>query len=377
MDPLRRRLVEAIHRSPHRAVLAVTGGGSSAISDLLRVPGASNTVLEAVVPYARESLEEFLGRAPGSACRPETALAMARRARERAGELGPEPQVGIGATASLTSLRPKRGALRCHVATSGPSTETIDSCFFHAGDRTRDGQEEICALTILRALARACDLAPQIDLGLLEGESLASQRVLPPGELGLLLEERSRITVWPDGELVVGAPPPAAILPGSFDPLHEGHRRLARAAAHRLGTRVHFEISIENVEKPPLDEPAIRDRLAAFSNRSTVELTRTPRFVDKSREMPGVVFVVGADTARRIVDPRYYAGDAGAMADSLEQIRSGGCRFLVAGRLDEEGKFQTLSAIDLPPAHADLFEAIPEEEFRLDLSSTEIRGEQR
>ena len=33
-------------------VVAVTGGGSQAIADLLTVPGASATVLEAVVPYS-------------------------------------------------------------------------------------------------------------------------------------------------------------------------------------------------------------------------------------------------------------------------------------------------------------------------------------
>ena len=46
------QLVQQIHDSPTRIVLAATGGGSRAIADLLEVPGGSRTFLEAVVPYS-------------------------------------------------------------------------------------------------------------------------------------------------------------------------------------------------------------------------------------------------------------------------------------------------------------------------------------
>ena len=57
-------LIDAIHRSGRRAVIAVTGGGSLAISDLLTVPGASAFVLEATVPYLPSALTAWLGREP-------------------------------------------------------------------------------------------------------------------------------------------------------------------------------------------------------------------------------------------------------------------------------------------------------------------------
>ena len=46
------QLVQQIHDSPTRIVLAASGGGSRAIADLLEVPGGSRTLLEAIVPYS-------------------------------------------------------------------------------------------------------------------------------------------------------------------------------------------------------------------------------------------------------------------------------------------------------------------------------------
>jgi hypothetical protein len=48
---------------------------------------------------------------------------------------------------------------------------------------------------------------------------------------------------------------------------------------------------------------------------------------------------------------------------------------LVAGRLDD-GRFVTLDDVDLPAGYRELFTEIPEERFRLDISSTDIRERQ-
>ncbi|HEY6598024.1 MAG TPA: hypothetical protein VIZ30_01870, partial [Pseudomonadales bacterium] len=65
-------LVERLHTSPHSGVIAVTGGGALLLADLLTVPGASATVLEANVPYAGAALVNFIGAAPEQACSVET-----------------------------------------------------------------------------------------------------------------------------------------------------------------------------------------------------------------------------------------------------------------------------------------------------------------
>src|SRR5208337_4999698 len=71
------QLIEQIHDSPRRIVLAAAGGGSRAIADLLEVPGGSRTLLEAVVPYSAPAMVDFLGGRPDEFCSAATARATA------------------------------------------------------------------------------------------------------------------------------------------------------------------------------------------------------------------------------------------------------------------------------------------------------------
>src|SRR5258705_5650898 len=121
-----RHTIAQMHASGRQAVLAITGGGSGAIAELLRVPGGSRLLLEALVPYDSRALTAFLGVEPAQACSVETAVAMAQRARERAAKLVPTGAqlVGLGATAGLVTDRPSQGEHRFHIAgTTGPRTK--------------------------------------------------------------------------------------------------------------------------------------------------------------------------------------------------------------------------------------------------------------
>ena len=53
-------LIRIIHANPTKCVVITTGGAVQASSWLLTVPGASNTIIESVTPYARESLVDIL-----------------------------------------------------------------------------------------------------------------------------------------------------------------------------------------------------------------------------------------------------------------------------------------------------------------------------
>src|SRR5882724_2810673 len=104
-DAAWQQLISALHASGRKAALAITGGGSGAIGELLRVPGGSRLLIEAQVPYDSQALAAFLGFAPAQASSADTAIVMARAARARAAKLmppGTDP-VGLGATAALIS----------------------------------------------------------------------------------------------------------------------------------------------------------------------------------------------------------------------------------------------------------------------------------
>ncbi|MBO0699067.1 MAG: hypothetical protein J2P46_11785 [Zavarzinella sp.] len=178
----------------------------------------------------------------------------------------------------------------------------------------------------------------------------------------------------PDGSFRSDGRAPRLVFPGSFNPLHHGHIRLAELAAGRLGPPVAFELSVANVDKPPLPPDEVHRRLAQFRGREPVYVTRAPTFREKAALFPGCVFVVGADTAARVVHPRFYGEDPAAMLRALDEIRAAACRFFVGGRVDAGGRFVVVGGVTIPAAYRDLFAGLGEREFRVDVSSTELRG---
>ena len=166
----------------------------------------------------------------------------------------------------------------------------------------------------------------------------------------------------------------AVLLSGSFNPLHDAHRRLAEVAAGLLGRDPMFELGLVNADKAPIAEEEAGRRAAQFAGYAPLLLTAEPRFADKVAWVRESVFVLGADTLARLVDPGFYAGDRDGLPGALARIRGSGCRFLVAARLDpSSGAGVTLADCAVPRGFERLFEAIPESDFRMDLSSTELR----
>ena len=394
-DAAWQQLISALHASGRKAALAITGGGSGAVGELLRVPGGSRLLIEAQIPYDERALAAFLGFAPAQASSADTAIAMARTARARAAMLMPSTGVGVGAdlvglgaTAALVSDRPRRGEHRFHIAFANAaganSTGAHCTGVLAKGRRDRAAEEDLVSRAIVLWLARACGVAAPSPQSLIDAdehyaETIDTETGVAPVDTidQLLAGELDRVTVRPDGQMMLSAPPPFVLFPGSFNPMHEGHLLLARVAEELRQQPLAFEISVTNVDKPPLAGETVRHRLTQFAWRSPVELTRAPTFVEKSRLFPGTTFVVGADTAERLFGAKYYGGDEARMHLALEEIANSGASFLVAVRVDAAGCVRALNEIPVPRRYADLFTEIPEHLFRSDTSSSEIRARRR
>jgi hypothetical protein len=167
-----RQMIAAMHASGRQAVLAITGGGSGAVAELLRVPGGSRLLLEAIVPYDVHALGAYLGFDPAQASSRDTAVAMAQRARERAAQFAPTGRhlIGLGATASLVSDRPKQGEHRCHIAVTTGTGTAAHSLVLQKGRRDRPGEEDLVARAIVLCLAGACGIAAPSPSVVLDGD---------------------------------------------------------------------------------------------------------------------------------------------------------------------------------------------------------------
>ena len=347
--------VAAIHGAPQRGVFVVTGGGSALLSRLLTVPGASSTVLEASVPYASQALTDYLGTEPAQWCSAETARRLAMRAFTRARTL--DGDFGFAVTASLATNRPKRGDHRAYLAYQDAYATRVWTLALDKDARSRAEEEALVTDTSVAALAWLLGLGTQPDWPC--DEAFGDQALAE-----LLRGDRQ----------VVAQRPFNAVLPGAFNPLHDGHRAMRADAEKRLGRPVAYELCIANVDKPPLDYLDINPRMAQFEDDAIV-VTNTPTFLEKAQALGSgpITFVVGADTITRIAEPRYYGGSQARDA-ALTAMAEVGTAFLVYGRADGDGEFRTLDDLALPPVLAAMCSGVQEDGFRSDYSSSALRA---
>ena len=382
MDRDIEEIIVNLHATPHKSVLAVAGAGSSAMSWLLGVSGASRTILETLVPYGRLSMIALVGEEPTQYVSPRNARDMARSAYRRALTLREDdsPVVGVACTATIATDRPKRGDHRACIATWDDAGVTAYNLLLDKGKRDRVGEEEVVSRLVIQAMARAFGVEADIDIGFTAAENpeVETREHATPVER-LLTGEVDLVRVDESGAMAAkeaGSLGNCVVLPGSFNPRHDGHQRLAGAARELTGLESVYEMAVLNVDKPPLEESEIGRRLEGLKG-SVVALTSAPTFRRKADLFPGCVFVIGWDTMVRLIDPKYYTDSEGgnsdtAMLRALAEIWALGCRFLVAGRL-VDGTYRTLEDVAIPDGFRPLFQAIPEARFRADISSTELR----
>ena len=370
--------VEEIVQREANLSLAVTGGGSALLNWLFDHPGASRCLLEAQIPYAAPALADYLRHPGPHRVTKNTARNMAFVAYQRARRYGtrPVPFLGVGLTAALTTGRERRGADRVHLALRTDERCGLYALSFHRGAANRTEQEQVVSRWALCHIAKAFDV--YFDAVLPSWAKEQNEEIALNDPLDLLLSDAIDLVEIADtGAVSIDVERSGRLLyPGSFNPLHEGHCKLAAAASALSGRPVTLEISVQNVDKPPLDRSDLHARVEGMCGRYTVCLTREPTFFGKAIHFDAPHFAIGCDTAVRLVDERYYEGGLEGMEQSLEELRDRGVHFWVAGR-SIEGTYRTLDDVSIPSSFCSLFSSIPESAFRMDLSSTEIRARGR
>ena len=87
------------------------------------------------------------------------------------------------------------------------------------------------------------------------------------------------------------------VVPGSFNPLHEGHLGLMRSASAKIGVPLEecsFELAVKNADKGHIDVAEVERRVQQFTDRGLrVCVTTRPLYIEKARVFQNANFVVG------------------------------------------------------------------------------------
>lgn len=366
---------DALTRTNSLLHVSTTGGGPTLQQAIWSAPGCSKYLVGFFTPYSRTQLHSFLGHPPEDSyvCEEvafDLAMASYIRASEHKVEAGVEGEpVGMGITAAMASSRMPRGeqqAFLCIITKDVVSSTHIP--FTKAvGEENRLTQDKTLSMHAQAQLLLSLESKPDFNFGDVAREKALERFYRYP----VFHTNGTRHPRSPGG-------PGAVYLPATLNPIHDGHRAMAEAAETQLSENLPGRIKaryLVSSTSPHKGSLTVQEmlfkagmlRAERWKNQSRmVEFTHDePLFLDKARRRPGSIFLIGADTMERMLDPKWGTD----IDEMLREMKNLEVKFLVMGRV-VDGEFKTCRDIEVPWPHGNLFEPL---EGRLDLSSSQIR----
>ena len=373
-----------------RIQVNVTGAAADLVADLVRLPGSSKKISGACIPYRQHQVVDAMGYESAKSVSEETAIGLAQvayltaqRTSVQHGEFEgktPPSIIGLGLTGAVATDRDRRGEDHIWVAVRTVFGISVGHFQFAkgSGDNTRAWQNELANLIALNVLAK--EVGANQSLSDFSDIASADCGEIAPDKVALEEVKKDRLDfsqpqlIMPSGEVVNPSIINAdthLVFPGSFKSFHCGHDLAAVNAATVSGKKVIFEISAVNADKAAVDGDELARRALQFRGRYPVLVTPdAPLFKDKSLAYSeGMGFVVGYDTASRLLDLRFYDGQEGKLREVMDVFRNRGNHFYVLGRKGDDGVFRTIRDLPGYKENRDLFRELT---GQLNISATAL-----
>ena len=294
--------------------------------------------------------------------------------------------IGVGISGSIRTLQPKKGPHVVHIATRSNDGFAVMTVNFEKELLSREQEADLCDTLGLEALfcavagSTGVSRTPFVHASGMTSDQLVGRptgpvtivpKKVPPLSLGdeevfgkpVFLSDGSRTRLANlDKDLHI-------LFPGSFNPLQYGHERMALLAEQMTEKKVVFCITNKHPDKGELAEADLVSRAEQFRWRWPVAFTRGDAlYIDKARQFSGFGFLIGADAALGILDPKYYGGVIGRDA-VLREFRCLRTKFHVVGRV-VNGEFISPENLPVPPEFEKLFRPVT---GRWDIRSSDLR----
>lgn len=332
--------VSEINQSPYHVYVVTAGGGQSFFQHFMKFGGASKTIVGGNIPYSKMAFDDFCGSEVDKYVSVETAELLATQAYKKACQYGTEPinAIGISATCSLATVNERSGREnKAYLCFHNYNFTIRVDLQFNTHTCDRDNQEKLINDCIIDTLYDIVTTTVHNDWTFGECPSLDQVRPMYRQPSTVKYTSRYCSVTFTHCSYSAFTKPlreidhlqKLVIYPGSWNPLHDGHKEIKAIAEEVLQQPVHYELSVNNADKGSLSWFEVQKR---FAQTDGMLISHAPRFIDKvnffAKEGRQLIFVCGADTWNRIWDTKYLVD-----VDTLYQtFVDKNVKFLVCGR---------------------------------------------